>query len=246
MKSLKNNIFRVLLVSLAALLFLGGSVGNLFLSGNFLWGELEARLHVTRTGSGSLRMECPLMIAPWETAAIKTSVTNTLVDKNTKPQVNAIFSTEKGQRVESQTLALAPLERQPLQWTTDKNDLIYDRLILVNVLQRPYSKLPSHQGACSILVYSLFDMSGMNTLVFLAVVSIFCGLAGIVLLSRLLRPLNHLTEQLLKINTVFLCLAVAGFLSALPRLWGITIIFDSAALLTLTTALTEVFLFPKK
>ncbi len=191
-------------------------------------------------------MECPLMIAPWETATIKTAVTNTLVDKNTKPQVNAIFSTENGQRVESQTLALAPLESQPLQWTTDKRDIIYDRLILVNVLQRPYNKLPSHQGACSIFVYSQFGMSGMNTLIFLAAVSMFFGLAGIALLSRLLRPSNQFTEQVLKINIVFLCLTAAGFLSALPRLWGITIIFDGAALLTLTTALTEIFLFPKK
>lgn len=246
MKSLRNKILHALLVFLAAVLFLSGSVGNLFLSGNFLWGELEARLHVMRTGSGSLHMECPLMIAPWETATIKTSVTNTLVDKNTKPQVNAIFSTENGQRVESQTLALAPLERQPLQWTTDKTDLIYDRLILVNILQRPYNKLPSRQGACSIVVYSLFGMSGKNTLIFLAVSSILCGLSGIVMMSRLPHPTNHSTEQVVKINTVFLCLAVAGFLSALPRLWGITIIFDGAALLTLTTALSEVFLFPKK
>src|SRR5687768_11089754 len=179
------NLKRILFTICGVFLFISGIAINLVLSGNFLWGEMEARLYVQQSGDRGLKIGCPLMIAPWETATISTTITNTLADKDTKPQVNAFISSAKDARMESKTLELAPLESRPVQWTVDGSDVVFGRLILVNILQRPYGDLVSRQGACSIQIFSLFGLSGSHTLNLLIAVGVLCSVLGAVLLIYL-------------------------------------------------------------
>lgn len=239
----RGHTFRLLL---GAFLYIGGIAVSLALSLTMLWGEMEARLYTQQTGDESLRIECPLMIAPWETATIHTVVTNTLTDQTTKPQVNAIISHEKEARIVVETLELAPLESRALQWEVDRADIVFDRLILVNILQRPYRDLPSRQGACSILVYSLFGLDGRTTVFLLVTIGVLASLLGAGIVFLLLRPFTDRTKSLMQLNGVFLCLILLGLFAALSRRWGLTLFLDAAALLAITTGSVEIFLTRKK
>jgi hypothetical protein len=235
-----------MLIGLGIILFASGNFLNIFVSSNLLWGELEAGLFTPRTGDKKLDLECPLMIAPWETATIRAVVTNTLTDQSTKPQVNAFVSHGNDMRVVSQTLELGPLESQSLQWTVDASDIVFGRLILVSVLQRPYRDLMSHQGTCSIYVYNLAGMNGQSTLLNLITAGVISSLFGIGLLFYLLRPFSDLMIKVMQINAVFLVLVLAGLFSALPRLWGLTLVFNAGALLVITVASVEILFSRKK
>lgn len=240
------NFKRLVPTLLGIFLFYGGILISLSVSSVMLWGELEARVYISQTGDKSLKIECPLVIAPWETAEIKTVVTNSLLDDSTKPQVNAFISQAQGKeaRLISETLQLAPLESRAMQWTVSNVDIIFERLILVNILQRPYRDLPSHQGACSILVYSLFGLNGASTLYTLVAVSVFASLIGMLLLVWLQHPLKDARKSFAQVSGIFFLLSVLGLFTALTRLWGLTLIFDAAALLAFIAGSIEI-LMPK-
>lgn len=218
-----------------------GVATSLSLSVVMLWGELEARVYTQQTGDKSLRIECPLMIAPWETATIHTVVTNTLTDKATKPQVNAFISREIEPRLIGETLELAPLESRALQWDVDKADIVFERVILVNILQRPYRDLPSRQGACSILVYSLFGLTGGNTLIFLVSIGVLASILGAAMLYIQFRPFADRTKSFVQLLGVFLSLILLGLFAALTRRWGLTLVLDAGALLAITTGSVEIY-----
>lgn len=225
------------------LLFFGGIAISLSFSATLLWGELEARLYTQQSGDRNLKIECPLVMAAWETAEIKTIVTNTLTEKSTKPQVNAFISQAQGKeaRFVSETLELAPLESRAMQWTVNGSDIIFDRLILVNILQRPYNKLPSSQGACSILVYSLFGLNGVNTLYVVVASGILASVLGAILSLFWFRPLTCALKSFAQVSILFFGLSLLGLFAALSRLWGLTMIFDAAALLAFSAGSIEIF-----
>jgi hypothetical protein len=235
---------RLLPLLVGILLFFGGIAISLSFSATLLWGELEARLYIQQSSEKSLKIECPLVMAPWETAEIKTTVTNTLTTgKSTKPQVNAFISQAQGKeaRFVSETLELAPLESRAMQWTVSGADIIFDRLILVNILQRQYNKLPSRQGTCSILVYSLFGLNGVNTQYLVVVSGILVSLLGAMLSYFWLRPFGDALKSFTWVSLLLFGLSLLGLFSALPRLWGLTMIFDAAALLAFGAGSIEIF-----
>jgi hypothetical protein len=236
------NFKRLSLTLFGFLLFFGGAGISLTLSSFMLWGELEARLYTPQTGDTGLKIECPLMIAAWESAQIHAVVTNTLPVARTKPQVNAFISHSIEARMVSDTLELGPLESQAMQWTVSGADIVYDRLVLVNIVQRPYGNLPSSQGACSILVYSLFGMNGANTLNLVVIFSVLASLVGAGLLYRLHRPFSGRRKSFTQISFIFLLLSLFGLIAALTRLWGLTLFFNATALIVLFAGNIEIFL----
>jgi len=232
----RSRIFRVLF---GALLLISGIAISLVLSAAMFWGELEARLYTQQTGDKSLPIQCPLVIAPWEGAVIQTVITNTLTGEDTRPQVNAIISHEGNMRLVTETLELAPLESRPLQWTVDHEDIVFERLILVNIFQYRYRDLPSRQGACSILVFSAFSLTGRNTFYLLVSTGVLGSLLGAALLYFLFNPFTDLTRSPAQLIGVILCLTLLGLFSALTRRWGLTLVLDAAALLAITTGGVE-------
>lgn len=241
------NLKRLLPALLGILLFFGGIAVSLSFSAVLLWGEMEARLYAPQNGDKSLKIECPLVIAPQETGTIKTVITNTLTHTNTKPQINALISQKEGEeaRLERETLELAPLESRAMQWTVNGSDIIFNRLILVNIFQRPYRELPSRQGVCSILVYSLFGLNGERTLYTIVAAATLAGLFGAWLLFFLHRPFTGALKNFAQVSFIFQVLALLGLASALYRLWGLTLAFDAAAMLAFASGSIEIF-FPRK
>ncbi len=206
---------------------------------------MEARLFTQQTGARKLEIECPLMIASWETGTIRTMVTNELADQAAKPQVNAFIGAEREPRLESHTLELGAGESRSLQWTVDASDVVFERLILVSILQRPYRDLEAHQGSCSIYVFSLFGMNGNGTLNLLIAAGVLASVLGFGFLYFSLRPFSELALKVIQVNGIFLLLALAGLFSSLPRLWGLTLVFNAGALLVITVASVDIFFSTK-
>ena len=227
------------------LIFLGGILLELSLSGGVLWGEIEARADAPQIGDSGLSITCPLMLSPSESGTVSTSITNTL-DEETSPVVTEEVSLSSGQQLVSQTLDLAPHETKNLHWMVDSSDRIFGRLILVNIIQARYSDLASRQGACGILVLSLFKLNGINTFILVFLAGLLFTLIGAAGWLRVNWPLNIQLRSTAQACGIMAGVATAGLLAALPRWWGLTLFFDFLTLLILAVVLTEFVIFPRR
>jgi len=232
-----------LLSLLAILLFLAGVLSQLLLSGGVVWAEVEASTYETETTGGSLSLDCPLLLSASETGMITTSIINTL-DQAALPTITTKISTSGGMKNQSQTLSFAPHETRSLQWPVNGSNVIFGRLILVNVMQGRYGDLASHSSFCGVLVFSLFNLTGSQSLVLVFVGSLFLILAGGILWQGIHAP-HAAMDQTLKACGGLAGVSTLALLTALPRWWGLTLFLDAFALIMLTVILTEFLLFPK-
>ncbi len=234
---------RFALSLLGGLIFLSGVLLEMSLSGGVLWGELEANTYTPQIGDAGLAVSCPLMLSPSESGTISTSITNTL-DEATSPVVTAEISHAGGQQQLSQTLSLAAHETQTLRWTVDPSEIIFGRLILVNIVQSRYSDLSSRQGSCGILVFSLLGLNGAVSFGLFFFTSLLCVALGAGLWLRANRPLNEFRRSAAQACATMACLATAALLVGLPRWWGLILFFDFFTLIIMAVVLTEFVLFP--
>jgi hypothetical protein len=239
---------RTLHTLLGVFLFLIGVTITLTLSITILWGEIEAEVFMPQVGDENLKITCPLMIAPWETATVSTTISNTLTDlqKETKPQVNVSIRRDKDTRTISETLILSSHERRTLQWEVDRSDIVFNRLILVNILQRPYRELPSRQGSCSIVMFSLFGLNGNTTLLTTILTGVLASLFGAGLLYFLYSPITDFSKNIIQLNGLFLFLVLVGLITAITRHSGWTLAIVTFAFLVVTTGNVEIFMPHKK
>jgi hypothetical protein len=145
-------------------------------------------------------------------------------------------------RVETDTLILAPFESQSLEWITNRSNIVFDRLILVSIFQRQYQELEARHGSCSIYVYSIFGLSGKSTLIAIIEIGVLSALLGIGLLYYVLQPFSARAKKLMGANFVFLALVLLGLFSTFPRLWGLTLMFNSMAILAIIVAYVDIIL----
>jgi hypothetical protein len=239
------NLKLLLLSWLGALLFLTGVLIGLALSGAVAWSESEARIYSSFNGERSLGLKCPLIISPAESGIVSTEINN-LIHDDIKPVVTAEISHGKVPREISQTVSLAPGNSQAVQWTVDSSDVIFERVILVNVLQSRYSDNPTHSGSCGILVFSLFGLTGIQTFGLVFAVSLILMLSGGWLWLYARRPLDKFSGNIIQINSVLLGVTILALLSTLAHWWGLAIIFDLLILLVMGVIITEFVLFSQK
>ncbi len=234
---------RFALSLLGGLIFLAGVLLELSLSGAVLWGELEARTYTPQIGFAGLGVKCPFVLSPSESGMVSAAITNTL-DEEASPVVTAEISRADGEQQLSQTLTLIAHETRTLHWTVDPSEIIFGRLILVNIVQSPYSDLPSRQGACGILVLSFFNLNGIQVFLLLFFTSIMITLLGAAIWLRANGPLNDLQRSMGQASMIMAGIATAGLLAALPRWWGLILFFDFITLIIMAVILTEFVLFP--
>ena len=170
--------FKILVGSLGALaLFLAGVFLAMVFSTGILWGEVETRMYTLKSDSLGLAVRCPLVLSAHETGTISTVISNSL-NEEVLPVVTAKFSREGVPQETSETLTLAPGASKAMTWHVDASNIIYGRLILVNVSQRNYRDLTARQGYCGILFLNMLGMSGSLILILICAVSLFCMLGG--------------------------------------------------------------------
>ena len=170
--------FKMFAASLAGmLLFMAGVFLEMTVSGGILWGEIETRVYTSQSGDAGLVVKCPLMISLHETATISTLITNSL-DQEVKPVIVTSISQNGSPQEFSEILVLAPHESKRLAWQANASNVIFGRLILVNVEQRSYSDLPSAEGYCSILILNFLGLRGWQALSLLCLISLICLIVG--------------------------------------------------------------------
>ncbi|HUH97642.1 MAG TPA: hypothetical protein VLZ89_09810 [Anaerolineales bacterium] len=233
-----------LLSLLAVLLFAGGVLLQLALSGGMVWADVEAGVYGTQVAGGSLNLSCPLMLSSSEPGLITAVLANSL-DRQVLPVVTAEISSAGGRQSLSQPFALAAHETRIVQWPVDRSNVVFGGLILANVIQGRYGELDPRQGSCGILVFSLFDLKGTAMLVLISISGIALVLTGGMLWRRLQAGPAERVEQTLKACGGLAGVTTLALLTGLPRWWGLTLFLDAFALIMLSVIFTEFLLFPK-
>src|SRR6185436_221069 len=184
---------------LGYLLFLASVLVGLSLSASVTWGQSEAALYTSFTGDARLHLKCPLMLSSEESGVVQADLVNRL-DEEISPKVSAEISHGSIPRRVDQTIALTAGASKTVAWSVNSSDVIFNRLILVNVLQSQYRDNPSFLGSCGILLFSLFGMTGMQTFGLVFGVCLAAMLLGGGLWLNSLRPLNNFSKNLFQIN----------------------------------------------
>ena len=230
---------------IGVMLFLLGISLGLALSSGVVWGEIEARVYDVNPANLSLKINCPLMLAPGEAGMVRALIANTS-NENVTPAISVEISHLGGARQLGETLDLAPGETKPVQWTVDSADIIFNRLILVSIYQSQYRDLPAHIGYCGILQFSLFSLSGMQTFVLLFTLSLIAMLLGAILWFITHNPLDETHSNIAQAGSLIAVTCIAALFSAVPRWWGIALVLDGFSFLAFGLIVVEFTIFPSK
>ncbi len=226
---------------LSFLLFILGVLIGLSLSAGILWGELEVRVDSPYPPSRIMRMNCPLLLSRTESGTVEAVIVNSTTDEiwpTVKQDLNRTDSPNT-----TQIVPLAPTATQTLAWTVDGSNLLFNRLILVNIFQEQYRDNPSRLGSCGILILSLFGLSGTQTFDLLfasSLIGILLGGGLWVYARQQLNDWSNLTQAAFFLGA----LTIAALLSSIIRWWGLTLVFDFLTLLLGGTLLTEFTMSP--
>ncbi|MEW6403353.1 MAG: hypothetical protein AB1649_16275 [Chloroflexota bacterium] len=226
-----------LMSRLGLLLFAVGILTGLSFSVAILWGEIEVRLDVPYQSAASLQMECPLMLSPAETGKIEAVIVNATT-RQVKPVVLLDLNRAGIEAAFAQAVPLLPLETQVLTWTVDGSNVIFERLILVNVFQSPYSDNLPRLGYCSILSFSLFGLTGKQTFGLLMTISLIGILFGgglWLLVCAQTNDQSGFTQPL----EVLAVLTILALFTSTVRWWGLTLFLDFLILLLAGILVTE-------
>jgi hypothetical protein len=228
----------------ATLFLLGISVG-LALSSGVVWGEIEARVYDINPADLSLKINCPLMLAPGEAGVVRALIVNSS-SENVTPAISAEISHTGGPRQLFEILDLAPGETKSVQWQVGSEDIIFNRLILASVYQSQYRDLPAHIGYCGILQFNLFTLSGKQTFMLLFIFSLAAILFGAILWFLVHEPLDEAHSNFGRAASLIAVLCVMALCSAWLRWWGLALFLDGFSCLALGLMFIDFLLFPSK
>ncbi|MBK6793669.1 MAG: hypothetical protein IPG80_14315 [Anaerolineales bacterium] len=225
---------------LGIFLFILGISMGLSLSAAMTWGEIETNLIATPTDSKSLSLSCPWMIAPGETSTIKTEIINDL-EQEIEPMVIAEFGQPNtpAQKRESKIYILSPRETQPLQWRVDDSYAAFGRVIPVLIIQSRFNLNSPRTGACGILLFSIFGLSGLQTLICIIICSLICIAVGTILSRPYFSTTDEHIKKFAQIGRLLAIITVAALAIALLRWWGLTTLLLTICAITIGTAVTE-------
>jgi hypothetical protein len=235
----------VLLNLIAILLFVAGELSLLALAAGMVWGDVEASLYGSASDAQGLDLHCPIMLAPTETGTVSATVTNTL-DTEVEPVVMAQISQGDQPQTLSETLTLDPGQSQLVQWPVDASDIVFGHLIVASVTQQRYSILDPHWGFCGILIFSLFNLPGLESLLLIMTGSLAFILAGGFLWARAQAPLDSLAGNTIRACAALAVMTLLAALVMLPRWWGLGMLLVALCVIMLGIILSEFVLFPKR
>jgi len=213
--------------ALGVFLFAVGALLCLGLSAVAIWGDLEATLfdrNMELISDGSLKgLHCPVLLTADEVGKVSATIRNSLdrpADFRVRIHVSRYLTLV---RESDSWVSLAPGERQRLEWTVTPDDIVYDHLILVKVLQFPKYPLPSRSASCGIVVINLPILTGGQVLVLALVASLLGMAAGIGLWRSISKPLRGRAQDVVRaMSALAFCVGVS-LIAGLLGLWGVGI-----------------------
>jgi len=228
---------------IGSLLFLLGVLGGMSLAAALTWSEVEASVASTPADSKPISLSCPWILSANETGTIRATIVNEL-DEEVKPVVIAGFGQAytSSQKFTREIYVLAPKETQSLEWQVDASSAAYGRVIPVVVTQSRYSLNPPRWGICGILLYSLFGLNGITTLILILSASILCIVAGYLMFRPSLMAQGDQHKVRSQMVNVLILLTFASLTTSLLRWWGLTILFEVISAISIVTILTELII----
>jgi len=224
-------------------LFFIGALAGLLFNAMATWADFEAsNFDVSLYSDTTLpSLRCPVMISPQETGTIRASFSNPTERKLTR-RIRVQVSQKLVTMMEEQfvALTLAPGETKKLAWPVDRENVVWDRLILARVYQQRNTPLPSRSSACGVVVADMFGLPG-NWISALAItVSLLFMLTGILLRENTNHPgpftIRRLFDGELSMKALIVILT-AGMLNALLGQWMLGAILVVVATLLIFTVL---------
>jgi len=220
------------------LLFSLGILVGLALALFMVWGDLEARLFdPSLSGERGMSMRCPALIGGDESVTVSASFHNPL-----EREARYVIRTHVSEghvtlmrRLEDQ-LALAPGERQRLEWEVTSEDAVYGLFALVKVHLFGFYPLPARQGSCGIVLVNL-PLPGsvlFGTGLALALLGMVGGTA---LWTRANRPLNESALDTARAMVVLSALVILGLLMGLLNIWIVGLFVLAISLLLIVVLL---------
>ena len=221
-----------------------GIVLGMILCGWFFWGEIEAFLLVRDAGQDRLTtLHCPLMLSSAEMGTVIAEFNNPTAEGIT-PLVRAKISHVPLMRTEASTITLAPGEKKQMLWTVGPQDVVFNKLILINIFESGQKNFNSHQGSCSIPVLMIPGLPGKWLFIFafaLTVLSLAAGSALWVMGNSSLRdPKQNATSAGIALAVVL----ILDLLLTLPRWWLPGVFLFFAAIMLIVIIITQFVLFP--
>jgi len=192
-----------------------------------------------------LPIKCPLILAPDETGKVTANIANRINEKVT-PTVRAQISHPGEPRMIDQIVTLEPNASETLTWEVQPSDVIFGRLILVDVFQLRYRDNPSMLGSCGIFLFSLLGLSGLATFSLVLVLSLAAMLGGAIFWRQAHpQPWNNYTVNLARAGMALMGITILSLLTLFPRWWGLTLFFNALTLLAMGIIFTDFVLFQK-
>jgi hypothetical protein len=231
-----------LLRTLGLLIFGLGILVGMVLFGSAAWADFEASLFDTSLpADGSLStLRCPLIITASEVGQVTASFNNP-TSYNISPLLHTGISGGSVIliREDKSMVKLAPGETKQLSWTVTAEDAVWDRFVLVRVLQYPYSPLKSRSSACGIILLHIQGMTGGPIAITAILASLLFSGLGLYLWRAGCGPLNGRRLDATRAMAVLAAINALGILAALLA-WTIpAILLFFAALLLIVVAVAN-------
>lgn len=216
----RRRIFR----TAGIILFSFGLLLGMALVAVTIWTDLEASFFdsaLASQGGESLKsLRCPVLMTTSEIGTIRATLENPVdkpIDLRLRAHITDGFVTLM--REVNATLPLEPGEKKTAEFFVTADDVTYQWLILVRVLQFRHYPLPARQASCGVLVLDVPFLTGGQLFGLAIAVVLLSMFGGMALWSAGNWPLNRSTQATVRtMGAMTVCLLI-GFIVSLLGSW---------------------------
>jgi len=179
------------------------------LEGMSFWGYPESLSFDSSlsTNARLTSLECPTVLAPWETGKIQVTIKNPK-DEPINAWVSAHISMperREGIYRKTRTVRLEPKEKTTLTWNIGKDNIFNEKEIIARVFLRlTKHHPPARTKHCGIIIIDLWGLSGKAITALFLITGHAFQLAGVLLLRQVVSE-NKKKEQMILNVIIGLC-----------------------------------------
>ncbi|MGB8212624.1 MAG: hypothetical protein WCE68_03595 [Anaerolineales bacterium] len=207
-----------LIRTLGIVFFSAGILVNLLFFALLTWPGIEAYDYFgyQPAGAALTSLKCPYVLTTHETGQVTVTYTNSS-SLTLSPQFRVQVSTpDLLNRTVNTAASIAPGETQELHWAITSNDVVFGRMILVEVYVSPVYDTPDRMGQCGTLWVDAPQVTGMQVFTAVLAAGLLLTALGWGLWLARYRPERasglDVTHAMLAITAIVLLGMVAGLL----------------------------------
>jgi len=208
------------------ILFSIGALVGFSLAAGTIWAHLEMPFYfdysyaaVSSSNQGYSDIKCPILLTNADSGLITVDITNT-ADK----AINILFQGEISYMEDlTRNVEFTPTipvgETNQIQFKVNKDDVVFNNLILIRTYQFSTYKTPTRTGSCAIFMVPISFLTGNELLILLLLISGSFILLGIILWFRNNHPMRGLPRNALTAMTTLSFLLLAAVFAGIAGWW---------------------------